>query len=324
MQELYDNLEKNVWYEYLYKIYKEKKMRGINWIDFESEISFIIEKLDRQQQNLYMPIDTKESFEDKKVRWFLDKFKEKLDIGLVEYNKKTYKDLLDDSYEDLRRFVRCMEIYFSDCVEKEVILFKLKDIQESKPDKVLCFNYTHTFEKIYSEFAKADIHYIHGETRGEEPDRKNNMVLGIDEYRDEVERNQFTNYNIYKKFTQRIINETGFQYRKWFGFIQTMYKGIKPIKETGKGPEYGMHYIYVFGHSLDITDGDILGEMIRYEGVITKIFYYDKQQQAQQIANLVKMVGQAKFIEMVNSVPQRIVFRQQRNMATNEKENPHD
>lgn len=52
-----------------------------------------------------------------------------------------------------------------------------------------------------------------------------------------------------------------------------------------------------------------LGKMIKYEGVITKIFYYDKQQRAQQIANLVKMIGQKEFIEMINSVPQRIVFQ---------------
>lgn len=49
--------------------------------------------------------------------------------------------------------------------------------------------------------------------------------------------------------------------------------------------------------------------MIKYEGVITKIFYYDKQQRAQQIANLVKMIGQKEFIEMINSVTQRIVFQ---------------
>ena len=76
VQELYNNLEENVWYEYLYKINKDKKMRGINWIDFESEISFIVEKLDRQKQNLYALLDSKSSFEDEKVQWFLDKFKE--------------------------------------------------------------------------------------------------------------------------------------------------------------------------------------------------------------------------------------------------------
>lgn len=43
-----------------------------------------------------------------------------------------------------------------------------------------------------------------------------NMVLGINEYyKDTSDCNSHTNYNIYKKFTQRVINETGFQSREW-------------------------------------------------------------------------------------------------------------
>lgn len=41
------------------------------------------------------------------------------------------------------------------------------------------------------------------------------------------------------------------------------------------------------------------------DGVQTTIFYYDKQQQTQQIANLVKMLGQDTFI---NSVPPKNMF----------------
>lgn len=314
VMELYNNLENNVWYEYLLKIYKEEKMRGINWIDFESEISYIIEKLDRHQQNLYTLIDLPTSFEDEKVQWFLDEFRSKFDVASLEYSEKTYKDLLDISYEDLRRFVCCMEIYFYDCVEKIDVKIRSNDILESKLDKVLSFNYTHTFKKFYSKFDNVEIHYIHGETRDSESRRKNNMVLGIDEYGNGGEEDQLTNYNIYKKFTQRIINETGFKYREWFHELKEEYQLSRKVRTLQSNPEDGISYIYVFGHSLDITDGDILGEMIQYEGVITKIFYFDKPQQAQQISNLVKMIGQKKFIEMINSVPQRIIFQQQSEM----------
>ena len=55
------------------------------------------------------------------------------------------------------------------------------------------------------------------------------MVLGIDEYYKIPEDcNAHTNYNIYKKFTQRVINETGFEYREWIqpmDMFATVYKG---------------------------------------------------------------------------------------------------
>lgn len=72
--------------------------------------------------------------------------------------------------------------------------------------------------------------------------------------------------------------------------------------------------VYVFGHSLDITDKDILKDFIDRDGVKTTIFYYDKQQQTQQIANLVKMLGQEHFIKMINNVPQQITFIKQQGM----------
>ena len=76
--------------------------------------------------------------------------------------------------------------------------------------------------------------------------------------------------------------------------------------------------IFIFGHSLDVTDADVLQDLIDRSGVKTTIFYYDKQQQTQQIANLVKMLGQEKFIKMINSVPQQICFIQQNPMAKKE------
>ena len=33
------------------------------------------------------------------------------------------------------------------------------------------------------------------------------------------------------------------------------------------------NHVYIFGHSLDVTDGDILRETIRTPGVITTVFY---------------------------------------------------
>lgn len=196
------------------------------------------------------------------------------------------------------------------CIENCPITLLSPDIRTINPNAVLCFNYTHTFVTKYgSLFPNVKVHYIHGETKDADTVDTSNMVLGINEYyKDTSDCNSHTNYNIYKKFTQRVINETGFQSREWLHTMNVFEAAYK--KTNNQFPSN----VYVFGHSLDITDKDILKDFIDRDGVKTTIFYYDKQQQTQQIANLVKMLGQEHFIKMINNVPQQITFIKQQGM----------
>ena len=315
IQEIYDNLKDNVWYSYLWNIYSQGKMKGINWIDFETEISQIVELIDKEEQNLYLPFKRPVISEDEKTNIFFTVLK--FDKFLIENRKPkeykpTFRDFLDKSYADLRRLIRCIEIYLIECVEKIHITKISQDIIDAKPVAVLCFNYTHTYVNNYCLGTK-DIHYLHGETRNLES-LDNNMVLGIDEYYKPEEKDKYTNYNIYKKFTQRIINETGFYYRDWIAKMDDIAYKLRKYPTNEDNSRGLVNNVYIFGHSLDITDKDVIKDLIDREGVKTTIFYYDKQQQTQQIANLVKMLGQNKFIDMVNSVPQKICFVHQKRM----------
>ena len=312
--ELKVNLYDNVWYGYLYAIYSSGKMKGINWIDFESEISHIIELIDRSEENIYKPFPDRFSYDEK-----LNLFIEILNYRkyMPEHKAPTYSDFIKKSYNDLRRMIRCIEIYLY-IIEKEQEIYNLSpDIIEiaKKLHAVLCFNYTHTFTKKYHTNNAVDVHFIHGEINDDDNVESNNMVLGINEYYSMHDKDKHTNYNIYKKFTQRIINETGFLYRNWI----TDMNNITHVGKTYMALEdYGddfYHNVYIFGHSLDVTDKDIIKEFIDRKDVRTIIYYHDKQQQAQQIANLVKMLGQENFISKINSVPQQICFRQQKEMG---------
>lgn len=314
IQEIYDNLDDNIWYTYFCLLYSKGKMRGINWIDFESEISHIIEQIDREEENIYLPFRKFEFDKDEK----LDIFFHTLPIGKFIHqadkahdSQPTFRNFLDKSYSDLRRLVRCIEIYLTEYVEVLPIAKFSPDIKSLDIHAVLSFNYTHTYAKNYFSGDKLNIHYLHGETRNPTSLIENNMVLGIDEYYDDNEKNDHTNYNIYKKFTQRIINETGFTCHNWVKIINDNYQRFRNRINNGY-----MDYdkIFIFGHSLDVTDKDILKNLIYHPGVQTTIFYHDKQQQAQQIANLVKMLGQDNFIEMINQIPQRIKFVKQTEM----------
>ena len=81
-----------------------------------------------------------------------------------------------------------------------------------------------------------------------------------------------------------------------------------------------IHNVYIFGHSLDVTDGDILRNLILHENVHTTIFYHNKDVMGQQIANLVKVIGQDELIKRTGGSTKTIVFKLQSGMLRmNEK-----
>ena len=72
--------------------------------------------------------------------------------------------------------------------------------------------------------------------------------------------------------------------------------------KRGKRERKKENKLYIFGHSLDVTDGDILKEMIEHDGIHTIIFYKDKARLGQQIANLVKVLGSEKGGDLENMI----------------------
>ena len=67
-------------------------------------------------------------------------------------------------------------------------------------------------------------------------------------------------------------------------------------------------------YSLDITDKDILRNLILNDNVYTTIFYHNKDVMGQQIANLVKVIGQDELIRRTGGSTKTIEFKQQQPM----------
>ena len=321
VQELYERLDKNIWWTYFRYIQANDFARGKNWVDFESEIRTIIEFLDHQIKDLYDQLPpSARLFPDvtRKVEFFwsqLDFSNYKSQKQRDESYQYTYLDLIRKTYQDLENLIRCLEIYLDDCVVKAPITCYSSDIQELKIDSVLSFNYTSIPTDIYPSLTNT--HYIHGRSKSDRPAAENNMVLGVNEYWDDHEKNSRTNFNCYKKFVQRIIKETGIGYKSTLKEMLSDYKDYDHLSAKTKG-YIGLKYnnIYIFGHSLDTTDGDILREIILTEGIITTIFYRNKQQQSDQIANLSKILGQDELLKRVFSTSPTIIFKQQAKMAS--------
>lgn len=73
--------------------------------------------------------------------------------------------------------------------------------------------------------------------------------------------------------------------------------------------------LYIFGHSLDVTDGDIIKELITTPKMKTIIYYHSQKTYGEQITRFVQILGQDNLIEMVHGVNPKIVFKKQSEMV---------
>ena len=72
-----------------------------------------------------------------------------------------------------------------------------------------------------------------------------------------------------------------------------------------------IHNLYIFGHSLDVTDKDILKSLILNDNAHTTIFYHNEEAHAKQIANLVKVIGQEELIKRTGGLYKTNSFQKQ-------------
>ena len=136
IQEIYNHLDKNVWYIYFCWSLANNFAKGKNWVDFESEIREIIEFLDHQISDLYDSLPPAPSIFPvctRKVEFFWQQ------LDFTEYNLRnhrsasyhnTYFDLIEKTYQDLEKLIRCLEIYLDDCVAKIPVTRYSPDIKE--------------------------------------------------------------------------------------------------------------------------------------------------------------------------------------------------
>ena len=74
--------------------------------------------------------------------------------------------------------------------------------------------------------------------------------------------------------------------------------------------------IYILGHSLDVTDKDILKRLITASNAKTTIFYHNQEALGNQIANLVKVLGEDELIKRVHGKHASVIFKEQKQPIT--------
>lgn len=182
---------------------------------------------------------------------------------------------------DLAKLCDCLKIYLTYCLDFSNINSYPTMIYEEKFDKLLSFNYTNTYNiiaanKSYKTISDENIHFIHGTV--------NNIVLGISN----IDADDFE-IIYFKKVFQRFQQHTGIQYANW-------------LKENNDKS------VTFFGHSLDITDGDIIKKLILASRE-TIIYYLNQSDYEQKVINLMKIFSVNDFEELYYNDDRNIIFK---------------
>lgn len=217
LSELKTLVSNNCWLEYFKRTYI-----GNGWIDFEKEMSNVIMMID-QKKDKFVRIGepgfafVKLSDKERKILMYFDS---RSANGIID-NKDFLFMIKERMLNDLNRLIRCLEIYLDCYINHSSVKELSPDIADLNIDKVLSFNYTNTYARIYDNSKNNNIEYdyIHGKADIEpEHDMKtNDMVLGIDEYLPDDRKNKDLDFIAFKKFYQRIYKQTGCKYKEWVG-----------------------------------------------------------------------------------------------------------
>lgn len=70
----------------------------------------------------------------------------------------------------------------------------------------------------------------------------------------------------------------------------------------------GVSYVYIFGHSLDVTDKDILSGYVGSESTSVPVYCYDKGTEGELIANTIKLISEEQLLKKANNVPSKLDY----------------
>lgn len=296
-KQIFSLMKDNFWLQYFIN-----KSGGRTWIDFEREISKVIRACDELVCKQQLPNNVQQVFGE---------------LHIVLSNYKAYIDRLKD---DLDRLILLLEIYLCEYIDNLPLIDLPKSIDELKIDRVISFNYTHTFARQCPYLRQPEIDYIHGEASVSSSMNDNNMILGIDDFPSRGGEDADISFIFFKKYYQRIYKDTDCSYMNWIAKIKESGKRTqKRLKEEypGQIPYHKFknkerHRVFIFGHSLDVTDKDVLSSLILNDNVYTTIFYRDMKHKSELIANLDKLMEHEEIIRRTGGTTKTIHFEKQK------------
>ena len=317
LQEFYKCVYTNVWIEYFQECLKKRASYGKehNWVDIEEEVSDVI-KLLTKNRNIDGVIELNESeislldnerknykkgilttiIKRIKIDHLQQEHQKKdsvfgqgaMDLIHLEKNQKNWILVKRILLDDYHKMIRALEIYLDFIIDSSKI--RQNGIFDAVHfDRIITFNYTDTYRKLYVETAT---NFIHGNANYKRQAEENNMVVGIDEFLSDDQKDKDIEFIDYRKYYQRIVKKCDFNYRRYL--------------ESEDGV-----VTWFFGHSMAPSDRDILVNMLPSEDnkvVKSYICYHSEDAFRQQVTNLVQVLGQDRLNELVCNYNPQIIF----------------
>ncbi len=326
-----DLLQNNFWIDH----FQKAETLSDGWIDFEAEISKVINEVDNAIKKAEKNGDRLERF---------------IEIYTLVMELKTRgqmvskQNIVNFLFEQLIKMKRALELYLSDYVEEIDVFKRCEDILNLNPTKILSFNYTNTYKRIYGKEDTIEYDYIHGIANAKRDISNSNIVLGIDEYLDNDNKNKDLLFIEFKKYYQRLFYGCQRNAEDWCTDIKKdleyekaarkiLYEdeiSYRLLNESSVGEEllnsfnyesrlrieekefanrHPKHELIIFGHSLGVTDKDILQKLILNDNVHTTIYYHSKKSYSDQIKNLVRVIGQDELNKRTGGKYRTIEFK---------------
>ncbi len=299
--------ESNYWWSYFCSCYN----KDVGWIDFEQEVSMVLQEFKRffdnnKNSTIKRDFSAKELgklacfgflFSSRPVghragvaeNYIIKEIKEeffKNRQGIYTVEPLDEKKIVARLFNELKEFTKALDLYFQAFVNdpfQEILNKNAIDTKEeifNGFDEVIDFNYTFTYESLYQTTAKTPPFHIHGAL-------DETMVLGI-----EPDENDCANGNQlfidFKKYYQR-------EYMSKNDVVPSIIHRMKRIRKASNGQE--LNTTYVFGHSLDITDVDIIKPILENTDDIV-IFYHNIEAKKGQLRNLYKIFGKEGYEQL--------------------------
>lgn len=243
-------LENNIWHLYFLKRFEiQSKEKDVKWIDLENEIEDIVGIVEKNYSSSKELITSFiERIPGENDQHII--FKESVIDICGKADIMDFSGLIKRMIDDFDRFKKSMSFYFYHIVDHKINASRcdsLEIIEGFDADCVVNFNYTETYERLYS---KDIVCHIHGVIK---EDDDLGLVFGISE-------NKAPNlpelYKVFCKRNQRMKNDKS--YLKWIG---------EDITD-----------VTFFGHSLGKTDFDVLRELFSIKSARYKVCYYEESE----------------------------------------------
>lgn len=285
----------NVWIKYFLKMCS----RNIGWIDFEKEMAQVINAITNyfdcvsgNEKSFLQPgINIDENMlsrSDIDILMqvpFFEEVEERLKVKDEYYvrdieGKKILKidetKIIRKLEQDLDSLAEALCIYLEQFVKSIAIDKNSDNSLFYNIDEVINFNYTDTYSKLYSEDTK--VFYVHGSIN----EIENGIVLGINADKKDQHGSMDLRFVKFKKYYQRIQKGTFFQLKKMLN-------------------ENCVNHLHIVGHSLDITDRDILTGLILFENTVTTVYFHSEEAKNEQIEKLILLFGKDTFEGLIDN-----------------------